>query len=134
MKCFYNPTKDAIGTCKSCGKGLSVGYAVDLAKGLACRNRCEDDVRDLIELVERNIRIAGISERIILKSKSSGFANAIFIIAAGLLFTVYGYQSDKNLLLAGLGTLFLTYGVFTLLNRAATSRTRSKNKTVHPEQ
>jgi hypothetical protein len=45
MKCFYHHDQDAVGECKSCGKGLCPACAVDLGKGLACRQRCEDNVR-----------------------------------------------------------------------------------------
>jgi hypothetical protein len=55
MRCFYHQDKEAVGSCKSCGKALCVECAVDLAKGLACRNRCEERVHAIIELVDRNI-------------------------------------------------------------------------------
>jgi len=48
MNCFYHPNQEAIGTCKSCGKGLCAACATDLGKGLACRNRCEADAQAMI--------------------------------------------------------------------------------------
>jgi hypothetical protein len=48
MKCFVHLSTDAIGICKSCGKGLCAGCAVDLTKGLACAGRCEKEVAALI--------------------------------------------------------------------------------------
>ncbi|MBU4189689.1 MAG: hypothetical protein KJ886_01655 [Candidatus Thermoplasmatota archaeon] len=32
MKCFYNPTRDAVGVCKNCGKGLCAECAVDVGR------------------------------------------------------------------------------------------------------
>jgi hypothetical protein len=58
MRCFYHKDKDAVGSCKSCGKGLCVECAVDLGKGLACRGRCEESARAIIELVDRNIQLS----------------------------------------------------------------------------
>jgi hypothetical protein len=58
MRCFYHQTNEAVGTCKSCGKGVCADCAVDLVKGLACRNHCEESAKAIIELVERNIRIS----------------------------------------------------------------------------
>ena len=55
MRCFYHQDKEAVGTCKSCGKGVCAECAVDLGKGLACRSRCEESVRAIIQLVDRNI-------------------------------------------------------------------------------
>ena len=59
MRCFYHQDKDAVGSCKSCGKGLCLECAVDLGKGLACRGRCEESTRAIIELVDRNIQLSG---------------------------------------------------------------------------
>jgi hypothetical protein len=57
MRCFYHETKEAVGMCKSCCKGLCAECAVDLSKGLACRNHCEESVKTIIDLVERNIQL-----------------------------------------------------------------------------
>src|SRR5205085_6067746 len=40
------------------GKGVCVECAVDLGKGLACRSRCEESARAIIQLVDRNIQLA----------------------------------------------------------------------------
>jgi hypothetical protein len=58
MRCFYHQEKEAVGTCKSCGKGVCVECAVDLGKGLACRSRCEESARAIIQLVDRNIQLS----------------------------------------------------------------------------
>jgi len=58
MKCFYHQEKEAVGTCKSCCKGLCQDCAVDLTKGLDCRGHCEHYVRAVIALVERNIKFS----------------------------------------------------------------------------
>ena len=65
MRCFYHQEKEAVGTCRSCGKGLCPECAADLTKGLACRGRCEDDVRAVIELVDRNIKLQPTAARLI---------------------------------------------------------------------
>ena len=41
-------------TCKNCGRGLCPGCAVDVENGLACRDRCEAEVRDLNRVIRRN--------------------------------------------------------------------------------
>ena len=70
MRCFYHQDKEAVGTCKSCGKGVCAECAIDLGKGLACRGRCEESTRAIIELVDRNIRL------------SAGPANAQLVVPA----------------------------------------------------
>jgi hypothetical protein len=58
MRCFYHHEKETVGQCKSCGKGVCAECAVDLGKGLACHGRCEEQVRALIELIDRNIELS----------------------------------------------------------------------------
>jgi hypothetical protein len=57
MNCFYHQDRQAVGTCKLCGKGVCAECAVDLGKGLACRNRCEDTAKALIQLIDRNLQL-----------------------------------------------------------------------------
>ena len=48
MNCYYHQDTVAIGVCRSCLRGLCPQCAVDLGAGLACRDRCEQDVKDLL--------------------------------------------------------------------------------------
>lgn len=54
MRCFYHQTVEAVATCKSCGRGLCPTCASDVGNGLACRDRCEEEVRSLNRVIERN--------------------------------------------------------------------------------
>lgn len=58
MRCFSHQDKEAVGICKSCEKGVCFECAVDLGKGLACRGRCEESARAVIQFVERNIELS----------------------------------------------------------------------------
>ena len=57
MRCFYHQDGEAVGTCKSCGKGVCVECAVDLGKGLACRGRCEGSAQAVILLIDHNVEL-----------------------------------------------------------------------------
>jgi|HubBroStandDraft_1064217.scaffolds.fasta_scaffold425520_1 hypothetical protein len=52
MRCFYHEDKQAVGICKSCGKGVCQECAVDFTKGLACRGHCEESVRSIIQKID----------------------------------------------------------------------------------
>ncbi|MBI2834374.1 MAG: hypothetical protein HYX76_08110 [Acidobacteria bacterium] len=54
MRCFYHRERDAVATCKNCGRGVCPDCAVDVGNGLACRDRCEAEVRSLNEIISRN--------------------------------------------------------------------------------
>lgn len=38
MKCYAHDEKDAVGQCKTCGKGICKNCAVEVSKQLYCRN------------------------------------------------------------------------------------------------
>jgi hypothetical protein len=79
MKCYYHPDRDAVGSCKACSKGLCPECAVDVGRGLACREQCESYVRALIALVDRNIKFA-----------AGGAWLYSFLIILGLIFAIHG--------------------------------------------
>ncbi|MEK7615919.1 MAG: hypothetical protein AAB420_01790 [Patescibacteria group bacterium] len=41
MNCFYHPNKEAVGTCKNCGKGICRDSMVEMGSFLACRENEE---------------------------------------------------------------------------------------------
>ena len=53
MKCFCHSGYDAIAICKACGRGLCSGCVAEVGLSCSCRNRCEDDVGTLNDLVQR---------------------------------------------------------------------------------
>ena len=123
MNCFYHPSSTAVGTCKSCGKGLCLTCAIDLGKGLACRNRCEDEVRALINLIDSNVSRVKFSGELIDSAKRNRYVGAAFYIVFGLLFlgfVAYQYSQrpmqQPDYLLIGMGILFTLFGLFTLRN------------------
>ncbi len=54
MHCFCHQSVEAVGACKNCGRGLCPTCAVDVDNGLACRARCEEEVRSLNRVIARN--------------------------------------------------------------------------------
>ena len=54
MNCFEHRDRPAVGICKNCQKGLCADCAADIGDGLACKDRCEQAVRDINEIVNRS--------------------------------------------------------------------------------
>jgi len=121
MKCFYDTTQDAIGTCKSCGKGLSKEHAVDMGKGLACKGRCEEDVRKLIALIDSNVSLSGTSENLVKGSGKTAYASSLFLLCAGAVFLAMGVAREFDSFLTALGAIFLAYGVFSIVRARSIS-------------
>jgi hypothetical protein len=129
MKCFYHRNLDAIGNCKSCGKGLCPDCAVDLGRGLACRNKCEEDARALIALIEHNItmypksaKLLEPSQRALAETEGIPTRAAIFNVVIGAIFLFGGLINPKKLafLIIG-GICFLIYGAISFF------KSRTKN-------
>jgi hypothetical protein len=90
MECYTHPGAVAVGACKSCGKGVCRACAVDVGNGLACSPACEQEVRALNRIVERNKTAhqkAGHAYALI----------ALFYIVAGTLFLTGGLLNWRGL-------------------------------------
>ena len=95
MKCFYHNTCDAVGTCKSCGKGLCSECAVDLDRGLACRGRCESAVTDLIALIAQNVHMRHSQAAVMGNIRSNTFFQSALLTVFGAVFLGMGFQFDS---------------------------------------
>jgi hypothetical protein len=116
MRCYYHEDREAVGGCKSCGKGLCRECAVDLGKGLGCRGHCEADVQALIQLIDRNIQISATSTNLIKSSRGVRSSTAIFQFIIGGVFIAWALtdlERLKFLLILGVG--FIAYGGYWLI-------------------
>jgi len=121
MNCFYHPTIVAVGICKSCSKGLCPVCAADLGKGLACKGRCEEDVKAVTELIDRGIKRAPINEHILKTARSNRYLGAIFYLAFGSLFIGFGIyryflegMGEPVVFFGAMGVGFLIFGLVIL--------------------
>lgn len=115
MKCFYDPTQDAVGACKSCGRGLSHEHLTEMNKGLACKNRCEDDVLSVITLIDRNVSSSAATDQILKRSSSAGYGSGIFLTLMGIVFVITGLSEPHMDFTFYLGVGFLAYGIWNLV-------------------
>jgi hypothetical protein len=119
MNCFYHPTIVAVGTCKSCGKGLCPECADDLGKGLACKKHCEDQVQGLIRLTDYSIALVDAKKGNLRGGvmTSVGYylaSGALFIIAALCMVGTDSAQWGVALFLFAFGAILLIVGFQTL--------------------
>jgi hypothetical protein len=116
MRCFYHHEKEAVGTCKSCGKGLCSDCAVDLGKGLACRGHCEEDAKAVIQLIDRNIKLTARTESVLQTGSRVRSSAATFNLIIGIVFTAWGIiDIERQKFILVLGICFFAYGVYGLL-------------------
>jgi len=106
MHCFYHRDVDAVASCKNCGRGLCGGCAVDVGNGLACPNRCEDEVRALNRVIARN-------KTAYQKTSGAYVRIAIFYALVGVAFVAAGLANWRGFawMLIPAGGIFLLAGL-----------------------
>jgi hypothetical protein len=139
MKCFYDPTQDAVGSCRSCFRGLSQAHLVDLVKGLACKGRCEQDVARLIAYLEvsqnsmaQTQNSVNRVDHVMRTSARSGYAGALFILAFGLICIVTEWTRPTVPFLFHMGALFIAFGTWRLIQAVAYARAVSTSPSSCP--
>lgn len=105
MNCYYHPDQPAIGLCKHCQRGICTECASVVDDVLACKNRHEDEVRQLEQLTARTLFQ---SKRV----KSVYMRNATFYGLVGAAFVGFGWWQLNWLGLQAL--LFMVLGAFLL--------------------
>jgi hypothetical protein len=128
MKCYYDPTQDAIGVYKNCGRGLSSGHLSDLGNGLACKDRCEGRVKDTISLLDRSISTSSTSDFLIKGSSKASFIFSLFVSGLGIIFLFDSFYYGFDVLSSGAGTLFLGFGIFSFIRAKAIRRSLEKKQ------
>jgi hypothetical protein len=84
---------------------------VDIGKGLACRDRCEKDVSDLIALIDQNIQHSPIGKNVMENMRKNTFVQALFFLSAGVVFFLTSLtMGEVNELPGLLGIAFILYG------------------------
>ena len=63
MRCFNHAEREAVGSCKTCCKGLCSECAVGLGHGLACRNLHEARVEELNAMILRSARVSRVTPK-----------------------------------------------------------------------
>jgi hypothetical protein len=63
MECFTHRPAEAVGVCKSCGKGVCWHCAIDTEVALVCGAACEQEARELHEMVDRAKKRYGVAAK-----------------------------------------------------------------------
>jgi len=110
MVCFYHPDKPGVGTCRHCHRSICSECMTLVNDTLACKNRHEEYVRNLILMEEKNILQA--------KRMGSGYIrNGIFYTLVGLAFSGFGLLQFR--FLGVQSVFFMLIGLFLLYAAAA---------------
>lgn len=84
-------------------------------RGLACRDRCEPELRRLLDLRDFSLSQPQQTEAVFKRAGRTSLASGIFYLSLGGAVTIVGTVLDASLTLIALGLLFVGLGGFTLL-------------------
>lgn len=89
MNCYIHREKNAVGICKSCGRGLCQDCVVEVGEGISCAGPCEEKVRIINRMVEGNARVLSTSNQ-------SMRTAALFILILGIAFLIFARGSIRS--------------------------------------
>ena len=110
MRCFYHPDQDAVGMCKNCGRGLCPQSLAEVENGLACKGRCEEQVRAINMVQDRSRRMVQRSHPV----------NIVLSALIGLLFAGVGlvtvfYGGPVGFFIMAVGAIIFASGAYAYL-------------------
>lgn len=118
MKCFVHSQVDAVGTCRTCHRGLCRDCAVAEPGFIACHGVCAEQARRLETLVANNLQ----SYR---TARSNVWLAPAFFAMFALIFLYFGFvRFDGGLNIAtAMGGAFLIYSGVLLFRNLRWART-----------
>ena len=114
MRCFRHQDKEAIGTCKACGKGVCPECVVTLPLGLVCSKECETRILEIAATFKKSIADSAKTRD---KIRNSRLSLIIIAIIFGIGFLVFGFTSASSSSRPGdvlVGGGFLAFGIYEL--------------------
>jgi len=129
MKCFRHHTEDAVGICKSCGKGLCHKCAAELTDGIACKDSCETRVNLINKTLDNNQRVVSVTNK---QMKNMAFVGVVL----GLLFAILGIVLLQTSTVNGsifiiIGIVITVSGILRLTKKAQYPVISADNKEHH---
>jgi hypothetical protein len=117
MKCYNHPESEAVATCKHCYKGMCAACAKNSGWGFVCSPQCEEEVKMVRAMVERNRKMIPFAARNSARSAIILFAMAAVFIGFGLVVT-----GPFRIYMIAFGLIMLVGGGFSVLNSRRLAR------------
>ena len=123
MKCFKHPQNDAVGSCKHCFRGVCAQCARDSGVGLACSEHCENEIKSVYALVEKNKKLSSFVPK-------THARQAVFLALMGSVFIGFGLYSEFRFMSAYLivfGVVMLCGASISVLNSRRIAKMGARN-------
>lgn len=113
MNCFTHSDEVAVGTCGACQRGVCRSCAVEVGFKLACRTRCEERVRMLVQVENLGIEALGQANRIAIFARKAYLGLALFLVITGICLAALAIPHPELQWLTVTGCVFLVFGLAT---------------------
>lgn len=90
MECFYHEGTTAVGSCRSCFRGLCRSCAVELEAALACRDRCEENASAVVATVNQSVRFQNVSGGLLQSARGLWMGLTVVAGVVGLFVAMWG--------------------------------------------
>jgi ATP-dependent protease ClpP protease subunit len=92
MRCFNHENGEAIGTCRHCNKALCKECGIDTGYGIACKGKCEKELKEVHEVIEFN------KSRTKQFKKTSKYAQFVIyiLVVFGVVFLLKYFDRIRN--------------------------------------
>ena len=107
MECFYHEGATAVGSCRSCLKGLCRSCATELEGGLACAGRCEPMVRSVVATIQQSARYQGVSAGLLRSARGLWLGLTVVAALVGIFVIAWALSLPTYREIAVLGIPFL---------------------------
>ena len=87
MKCYQHKTEEAIGICKSCGKGICPVCCIDLNFAIVCSKTCEDAA-----IISHKITANAVT--VYATQKKNRYLLPAYFMVIGIIFLIYGLMNS----------------------------------------
>lgn len=108
MRCYYHTASDAVAVCMYCHRGVCTECAAEVEKGIACKDRCEDEVATLMGYT------AKLGQQLAV-NRTSNLGWSVWFLILGLILTIGGVALFWLDIDRGYGVGAFAAGVFLVL-------------------
>jgi hypothetical protein len=131
MECFYHEGATAVGSCRSCLKGLCRSCATELEGGLACAGRCETMVRSVVAAIQQSARYQGVSAGLLRSARGLWLGLTAVAALVGLFVIGWGLSLPIYREIAALGIPFLVLAFLSARLARSVGRAPAQEPTPH---
>jgi hypothetical protein len=121
VNCYHHPQTTAVGLCKNCSRGLCPACANDEGFGLACKGRCESEVKAVSQLIEKSKGTYARTWAIYVRAAFLYGLMGLFFLLFSRIFK--NSPPELHYLFIGFGILLLLGAVLSLINAGRIKKT-----------